>query len=146
VAIKRVTETTLETAPSSLNVTANIAADGTVAGNAPLSAEDTVTLELELYQNYTIHGEVYTKGTPYRFLRADAMHLLAERDLNRPVWRIYRPAPVIREKVTEVVDATRRTVPTEFVHGVPLETRRIEVGDDSEIADILTSDDENVTV
>jgi hypothetical protein len=75
------------------------------------------------------------------------MRLLAERDNNRPVWRIYRPAVVVKEKKYEIVDATRHSVPvaTEPIHGIPDPTHRIDVGDDAEIADIL-NDEDNVTV
>lgn len=103
--------------------------------------EETVLLELALYTNYTWQGDMYEKGKAYRFKRSDAMQLLTETDFNRPVWKIYR-APV--QKVTPkniVIDATSIEVRkvAEPIHG--LGQKRINVGDDSEIRDILTEGD-----
>jgi hypothetical protein len=148
VAVKRIVETTVETETISPNVAADLT-DTTLTAKTHLGpgpAEDDIILELELYTNYTIQAQTYTKGIPYRFRRADALRLLAERDNNRPVWRIYRPPAVVREKKFEIVDATRHTMPVEVetVQGLP--TQRLDVGTDEEIADILTGEDENITV
>lgn len=112
----------------------------------------TTVLELALYKVYTWGLNTYEQGKPYRFKNSDAMVLLAEQDTGRPVWKLYRkPVPKQAPK-TEVVDATMVHAPVpveEFVlkaNGT-VGPKRIEIGDDSEIADILPVDSsDNVTV
>jgi hypothetical protein len=107
----------------------------------PPAAVQTTVLELALYKIYTWGGVSYEKGKPYRFTNSDAMILLAEQDLGRPVWKLYQK-PVQRvAQENKVVDATtvRAPVPVDDigdVSSIPGE-KRINVGDDSEIADIL---------
>lgn len=110
-------------------------------------AQQTTVLELALYKIYTWGGVTYEKGKPYRFKNSDAMVLLAEQDTGRPVWRLYRPEKPKQAPKNEIVDATNIKAPTpldEF--GTPLsvaalEQKRIDVGDDSEIADIIGKED-----
>jgi hypothetical protein len=104
----------------------------------PAAKPDTTVLELALYTQYTWQGETYEKGKPYRFRTVDAMQLLAETDTGRPIWKLYQaPKPRVAPK-NEVVDATgvQAGIPDEPVHFSP-PRKRIEVGDDSEIQDIL---------
>ena len=113
---------------------------------------DTTVLELALYTQYTWLGTTFVKGKPYRFKNADAMQLLSEQDYGRPVWSLYRPPTKAAAAMNSVVDATNITVPEPDEEPLPgtLDTgrKRIEVGTDDEIADILgkVEDEGNVTV
>jgi hypothetical protein len=123
-------------------------ASGTSSAAATLPPPTTTVLELALYKKYTWQGTTYDAGKPYRFRNQDAMILLAEHDTGRPVWKIWRPAPPKEAPKNEVQDATsvQAQLPIEEP-GVTLPPRRIDVGDDSEIADILTvSNEGDVTV
>lgn len=113
------------------------------------AAPTTIVLELALYTNYTYKGFTYQKGKPYRFSRETAVDMLSEFDSGRPVWRVYNPpAPKTAPKV-EVVDATA-VEPVGIIDDPVREEdpkRRIEVGSDDEIRDILNPADEgNVTI
>lgn len=116
------------------------------------SQPETVILELALYKIYTWRGIRYEEGKPYRFKASDAMILLAEHDVGRPVWRLYRPEkPKVAPK-KEIVDATAVHVPLPIEDPLVLTDanapqKRIDIGDESEIADIVGQvDDGNVTV
>lgn len=117
------------------------------ASAKPPVAVNTTVLELAMYKLYTWGGYTYEKGKPYRFKNSDAMILLGEMDTGRPVWKIYRPPPVKQAPKNEIVDATMIAAPTpvdEF--GQPLMSsddpaKRIDVGSDDEIADILNRPD-----
>lgn len=115
---------------------------------------NTTVLELALYKLYTWQGQTYEKGKPYRFKNNDAMILLGEHDTGRPVWRIYKPPTERKAPRNEIVDATRvqAQLPTDEF-GAVLATpdrvnKRIDVGTDDEIADILNRPDDggDVTV
>jgi len=114
----------------------------------------TTVLELALYKIYTWGGVTYEGGKPYRFNNIDAMRLLAEQDMERPVWKIHQPAKPKQAPKNEIVDATRNRVTNpvdELVETIPAtipSPKRIDVGNDSEIADILakTEDSGDVTV
>lgn len=112
--------------------------------------DDTVLLELALYSNYTWQGESYEKGKAYRFRQADAMALLGKEDFGRPVWRVYHPPVKKLEAQNLVVDATSIASQPEAepIHGVaPPKPKRIDVGTDEEIADVLNRPDSgDVTV
>lgn len=100
------------------------------------SPVQTTVLELAMYKQYTWQDVTYEKGKPYRFRTADAMILLQEQDAGRPVWKQYiAPKPRVAPR-NEVVDATDQRT-----SGEPIDVltggKRIEVGDDSEIKDIL---------
>lgn len=124
---------------------------------APAPVEETALLELSLYTNYTWRGVTYEKGKPYRFRTNDAMTLMSELDHGRPVWKLYRPPLKKTQVVPDVVDATEIRTETagEELMGVDPTTvkpKRIDVGTDDEIKDILDrvgADEEdagNVTV
>ena len=95
----------------------------------------------------------YEGGKPYRFNNIDAMRLLAEQGMERPV-NIHQPAKPKQAPKNEIVDATRNRVTNpvdEFVETISAtipSPKRIDVGNDSEIADILakTEDSGDVTV
>ncbi|PWT89298.1 MAG: hypothetical protein C5B54_09120 [Acidobacteria bacterium] len=124
----------------------------TTPPSAPVLPEETVLFELALYTHYTWRGETYRKGDVYKFKRADAMVLLAEQDAGRPIWQVHRPKKVRAPKELVVQDATKVVVapPQEPSFGsTPERPKRIDVGDDTEIADILNRPDTetgNVTV
>lgn len=107
---------------------------------------NTTVLELSLYTKYTWGNVTYEKGKPYRFKNSDAMVLLGERDTDRPIWKMYHAPAAKRAPRNEVVDATMINAPVpvdEFgqsVMSLPA-SKRIEIGDDSEIADILNQQD-----
>jgi hypothetical protein len=105
------------------------------------STDETTVLELALYKIFTWQDRKFEAGKPYRFRNEDAIVLMGERDHDRPIWKLYRP-PVVRQSTQPViVDATsiQPTPPmNEFGEPVtPKEQKRIEIGDDSEISDIL---------
>lgn len=102
--------------------------------------EEELVLELALYSVYNRGGQMYEKGKQYRFNKDTAISLLSERDHGRPIWQIYKPVKrVVRTEAP--VDATK--VEVTVVEPIPGEPqKRIDIGDDSEIADVL----ENVTV
>jgi hypothetical protein len=114
--------------------------------------EPTILLELALYQHYRMNDVNYDKGIPYRFRTIEALQLLGVTDFSRPVWRLYQPPAQSRKKTPAelIKDATEVRLPeqVEPIHGVDSSTRRIDVGTDDEIADILNRPDDagNVTV
>jgi len=115
---------------------------------------NTTVLELALYKIYTWQGVTYERGKPYRFKNSDAMILLGEHDHGRPVWRIYTPPTKKSAPRNEIVDATRvqAQLPVDEFGTVlvaPDTTKkRIDVGTDDEISDILSRPDDggDVTV
>ena len=116
----------------------------------PAVPVNTTVLELALYTIYTWGGITYEKGKPYRFKSSDALILLAEQDTGRPVWKLHKPQRPKAAPRTDVVDATMITAPTpvdEFGASVLSPTqgqqKRIDVGTDDEIADILTRPDDS---
>jgi hypothetical protein len=110
---------------------------------------DTAVLELALYKKYTWGTTTYEAGKPYRFRHQDAMVLLSEQDTGRPIWRLYTPE---RPKVVPSNEPQDKTwvqalPPVENLSVTPPPAKRIEIGDDSEIADILqTTSEGDVTV
>lgn len=113
------------------------------------STPDTLHLQLALYSNYTVGQTTYVKDVVYKFTREQAVQLLQEQDHGRPVWKIYRK-PTPRAKDLAPVDATKMVMatPQEPIHGVEVPpVTRIDVGDDSEIQDIINAGDgENVQI
>jgi hypothetical protein len=107
--------------------------------------DDTVLLELAMYTNYTWGGNTYEQGQAYRFKRSEAMILLSEHDLGRAIWQIHRPARPKQTPKNLVVDATEVTAIRtrqsieQVLKGTPTQ-KRIDVGTDDEIADILARD------
>ena len=123
-------------------------AKAATAPGAPVEPppEDTMVLELALYKNYMMGRVVYEKGSVYRFRKEDALRLLGENDLGRPIWKIHRPVvkKMAPENVVRVATAIKVAPPGEPIHGLPVEggkKTRIEIGDDDEIADILGRED-----
>ena len=113
----------------------------------PEVAAQTTVLELALYKKYTWQGFTYEANKPYRFKNTDAMMLLNEQDLGRPVWRIYRPPVARRQTKAEIVDATDVQVapPVDEFGVVKIDSpnKRIDIGNDDEIADILNKPEQN---
>jgi hypothetical protein len=119
-----------------------------VAGPQPV---DTIVLELTMYVNYTWNGETYHAGTPYRFKRDDAMILMSEQDHERPIWRIYQPPKIKKAQRAPEVDSTevkavrtRQSLEEAGFRDTRKGTntgKRIDVGTDEEIADILDRPD-----
>jgi hypothetical protein len=113
--------------------------------NKPLPtapSDTTMLLELALYSRYTRKKNTYIGGQVYRFKREDAMQLLTDTDAGRPIWRMWRkPAPKKQTATTTVMDATAISVerigepPSGLVPDEP--GKRIDVGSDEEISDIL---------
>jgi hypothetical protein len=112
----------------------------TKAPEQPVAPPQTTVLELALYKQYTWQGETYEKGKPYRFRSVDAMKLLAEQDTGRPVWKLYQAPKPRQAPVNEVVDATNVQAGPPELPVVTLPSRRIDVGTDDEIKDILGAD------
>lgn len=118
-----------------------------VVAEKPAEAAPTTLLELALYTHYTWGGVTYEKGTAYRFAQQDAMALLGELDCGRPIWRQYTPPRKKVPTVMPVVDSTevravrsRQSLEEAALRGgTPV--KRIEVGTDEEIADILNQPD-----
>jgi hypothetical protein len=107
------------------------------AEQAAEPVDTSIVLELQLYTTYNYHGVIFEKSKPYRFKREDAMNLLSEMDSNRQVWKMYRPAAKKAEVVPVVQDKTKMDIPDEVTELGENQPRRNEIGDDSEIADIL---------
>jgi len=123
--------------------------------SAKIAAPATTVLELALYKIYTWQGHTYEQGKPYRFKNEDAMVLLSEQDIGRQVWKLYRPAPKAHAPKTEIQDATsvHASRPPEDTWGISTvnkEQKRVDIGDDSEIQDVLgaidADTDGNITV
>lgn len=113
----------------------------------------TVVLELALYKHYTWGKDTYVQNQPYRFSQDVALRLLRETDAGRQVWKQYTPKPVKRVVRPVVEDATHVTVPIMDMSDVEIgadPNKRIEVGTDDEIRDVLTrpddDDSDNITV
>lgn len=111
----------------------------TEQSKAVTSVEDTVDLELALYTNYNVGGQMYVKGTAYRFTKSSALTLLSERDCGRPVWKIHQKPQAKVKAEQGPVDATKVVVKSvEPVPGTPEYPKtRIDIGTDAEIADII---------
>lgn len=106
-------------------------------------AEDVMLLELALYSRYTRKRNTYIGGQVYKFKKADALQLLSETDTGRPIWKMYKK-PVAKKQTatTTVMDATNVSIervgePTNGLVPVTDTKKRIDVGNDDEIADIL---------
>ena len=130
-------------------------AAGKTPTTAPTQKADTTLLELALFTNYTWGRNSYVKGKAYKFTTKDAMRLLAETDFGRPIWKIHTPAKAKEVQKNEPVDATMISAPEpvdemgDLVPDAPspVDEKRISIGDESEISDILNRDDPgNVTV
>ena len=126
----------LKTVPTKTTESSDAAASPAVASQET----DFVLLELALYTNYTWKDEAFQKGKAYKFTKNNAMQLLTETDHGRPVWRIYRQVRPKAAPKNEVFDATaiKADPAVEVVNGIP--DKRIDVGSDDEIADILGRD------
>lgn len=115
---------------------------------APPNVE-TVLLELTMYNHYTWGGVTYERGTAYKFRRDDAMLLMSEMDHGRPIWRQFRPIKPKGQPRMPIVDSTEvkavrtRTSLEEASHLGTNTGKRIEVGTDDEIADILNVPDDS---
>jgi YD repeat-containing protein len=117
----------------------------TLTQPSPSPVADSVLLELSLYRFYTWQETTYEGGRAYRFNRDAAMQLLAEQDAGRPIWRLYRPAKPKEKPKNIVYDATEVTAvrTRENIHGTDSNSapvRRIDVGSDDELSDILSRD------
>lgn len=120
---------------------------------APPAPPETTVLELAMYKKYTWQGTTYEGGKPYRFRNADALRLMSERDHDRPIWKVHRPVRRKEVIADEIVDATMVQVnpPMDEFGAVIVAkepSKRIDIGDDSEIQDILSqvSTEGDVTV
>lgn len=115
-------------------------------------ADVTVLLELALYTHYTWGGVTYEKGTAYKFTQEDAMLLMSEQDHGRPVWRQFTPARPRRAATMPIVDSTevravrtRQSLEDAALNGgagTAVKGKRIDVGTDDEIADVLNRPDD----
>jgi hypothetical protein len=71
------------------------------------------------------------------------MELLTEMDAGRPVWKRYSPPKQNTKAAPVVVDYSKQSVapvPTETPHGTPSPSKRIDIGDESELADLNLTD------
>lgn len=114
--------------------------------NATPPVDDGVLLELAMYAHYTWEGVTYESGTAYKFRRDDAIQLLGDQDYGRPIWKRYNPPKAKTEPRMPIVDQTsvtairaRVTLEEASLLGTPdaNKPKRIDVGTDDEIADIL---------
>lgn len=111
-----------------------------VKGESPAK---TIDLELVTYKRYHRGGRLYVAEQAYRFTEVQAAILLEEVDNSsgRPVWRRYKPksaASVPELGIKKVTDSTtakvERIADDEMLSEAP---KRIDIGSDAEIADIL---------
>jgi hypothetical protein len=100
--------------------------------------QDSIVLELALYENYMFQGKPFKKGKPYRFKTLEAMSLLRETDNGRPIWKQYRaPKPkVVLNPIPQDMTSLEIEEAFEHVPGTAEAQRRVEVGSDDELADI----------
>lgn len=109
----------------------------------------TVMLELALYTHYTWQGTTYEKGTAYRFTQEDAIALMSEEDYGRPIWRRYQPPrkrgpvsmPVVDQTEVRAVRTRQSLEEAAYRGAAPVPGKRIDVGTDEEIADVLNRPD-----
>lgn len=112
----------------------------------------TVVLTLAAYDRYHRGNMLYEKGVPYAFNEDQAAILLDETESDgRPLWKRYtsKQAEAARREPVEMVavDMTATAV-TELPEADEAGTRRIELGDDGELAAVLgdSADEAGVTV
>jgi hypothetical protein len=111
-----------------------------------VEAPKSIDLELVLYQRYHRGGKLYERDNAYRFNLKSAEILLAEVEdgTGRPVWRRYKPKPVVKRAipgVKEVFDATANNVHNVTDPDHEVVTQAINIGDDNEITEILGAPD-----
>jgi hypothetical protein len=123
-----------------------ITAKAPVEAPAAPAPVQTIILTPALYERYLRADVLYEKDQPYRFTVEQAATLLAEQDTDRPLWKRWSdPAKVRQQEFVEsapvVKDMTASTV-KELPDAEDGSTAKvINVGDDSEIADILNATD-----
>ncbi len=110
------------------------------------AAPTTVDLELVLYARYYRGGALYEREQAYRFTTEQADILLAEVEdgTGRPVWKRYKAKPPVQRPdsgVKNIVNAQSFDVKHLSDRDNAFVGQRINVGDDSEIADLLPQDD-----
>lgn len=103
----------------------------------------TVDLELRAYNRYVRNDVLYEKGQAYRFTQDQAEVLLEEvDDVNgRPIWGRWKPVSkrmVVEREVTPKDMTWDSITPAPVADEVA--TKGIDIGDDSEIADLLKDD------
>ncbi len=115
----------------------------TASEKAEIAKPSTVVLELVKLSRYVRQDILYEKGIPYRFTTEQAAVLFEEMDevTGVPLWKHYKsPAQkmvVQREMVP--ADMTGKAVDAPDMSGG--EGKRLEIGDDSEIAELLQGGD-----
>jgi len=118
------------------------------AANQGQQANETVLLELSMYTHYTWQNQTYEGGQAYRFSRETAMQLLGDLDHGRPIWRMHRAPRPKQQPKNLVIDATDVTAvrTREHLDGGVNPAKRIDVGTDEEIADVLNRGEGDVTL
>lgn len=109
-------------------------------------ADTSVVLELFNYKRYVRVDTLYEKGVPYRFTAAQALILMDEVDevTGTPVWKRYK-SPQQRQVVVREVqpqDMTAQKVVAPDMSESTDPSKRIEIGDDSDLAGLLPNDEE----
>lgn len=106
-----------------------------------VNVADTVLLTLTMYKVYNRHKAEFLGGKAYRFTKAQAAILLEEHDTGRPIWKLYKAptAPKPRHVIEQeaIVDHTAVEVLETLEEEVPSYNSANNLGDDSEIKDIL---------
>jgi hypothetical protein len=107
-----------------------------------------VALCLAIYQRYHRAGQLFEAGIPYNFTEEQAETLLEEVEdgSENPIWKRYKR----KSEVQRVqVEANGDLIPVDMTASVVKElgavdenapSKRIEIGDDSELAEILGPD------
>jgi hypothetical protein len=106
----------------------------------------TLMLELALYKRYHWKGALYEAGVIYKVSREQAVEMLQEEDSGRPIWKVHRKVekestrPKLKLDEDGAVDLSKfdldkpDTLPLGEEHKKP---KRIDIGNDDEIADLL---------
>lgn len=109
---------------------------------APQAEPKTVTLELAIYKRYNRGGHLYVAEEAYEFYEPQALILLRETEesTGRPLWRRYKPKVEVQvappgHKV--IVSALQDGVRQEADHDEINPVRRIDIGADEDLSDIL---------
>jgi len=109
------------------------------------TADTSIVLCLSAYENLHMKGKIYRKGQPHRFSMDTARVLLNQMDGTVAVWRMYQEPKVVKPVVAVIADDTKVLPPAEVedLFSTNKTTGTLEIGDDSELAGILPSEDED---
>lgn len=123
----------------------DIKKDAAPAAPATPAPAEKVTLELRAYNRYVRNDVLYEKGEGYTFTKETADILLEETDevAGMPIWGRWKPAAkrMVVEREVQPTDMTGAKVVALPTDDEAKSVKSVQIGDDSEIADLLPKDD-----